>query len=98
VLSTDELIGAQELERKHPGLPSAPGKVERHEFEYILHGTQSLVIDFNVASGQVVPPSCGDTCTEADFGYGTGVCTLSREQKPAFFDNQSGVKTKNRVS
>ena len=29
----------QALERKHPGLPMAPGKVERREFEYIRHGT-----------------------------------------------------------
>ena len=34
VLSTDELTGVQALERKHPGLPLAPGKVERREFEY----------------------------------------------------------------
>jgi hypothetical protein len=36
-LSTDELTGVQALERKHPGLPLAPGKVERREFEYIRH-------------------------------------------------------------
>jgi hypothetical protein len=28
-LSTDELTGVQALERKHPGLPLVPGKVER---------------------------------------------------------------------
>jgi hypothetical protein len=32
-VSTDELTGVQALERKHPGLPLAPGKVERREFE-----------------------------------------------------------------
>ena len=31
-VSTDELTGVQALERKHPGLPLAPGKVERREF------------------------------------------------------------------
>lgn len=40
VVSTDELTGVQALERKHPGLPMQPGKVERREFEYIRHGTQ----------------------------------------------------------
>src|SRR5436305_1330026 len=35
VISTDELTGVQALERKHPGLPLAPGKVERREFEYV---------------------------------------------------------------
>ncbi len=53
-LSTDELTGVQALERKHPGLPLAPGKVERREFEYIRHGTLSFMINFDVATGQVV--------------------------------------------
>jgi transposase len=66
-LSTDELTGVQALERKHPDLPLAPGKVERREFEYIRHGTQSLIINFDVATGRVDAPSCGPTRTEADF-------------------------------
>ncbi len=57
----------QALERKHPGLPMAPGKVERREFEYIRHGTQSLIINFDVATGLVDADSCGPTRTEADF-------------------------------
>lgn len=35
-VSTDEMTGAQALERKHPGLPPDPGKVERSEFEYVV--------------------------------------------------------------
>lgn len=66
-LSTDELTGVQALERKHPGLPLAPGKVERREFEYIRHGTLSFIINFDVATGQVETPSCGPTRTEVDF-------------------------------
>jgi len=42
VMSTDEMTGVQALERKHPGLPMAPGKMERREFEYIRHGTLSF--------------------------------------------------------
>jgi hypothetical protein len=30
-VSTDELTGVQALERKHPGLPLAYGKVERRD-------------------------------------------------------------------
>jgi transposase len=67
VLSTDELTGVQALERKHAGWPLAPGQVERREFEYIRHGTQALIINFDVATGQVVSPSCGQTRTEEDF-------------------------------
>jgi transposase len=67
VISVDELTGVQAVERKHPGLPMIPGKVERQEFEYTRHGTQSFIINFDVASGQVVSPSYGDTRNEVDF-------------------------------
>ena len=67
VMSTDELTGVQALERTHPGLPLAPGKVERREFEYVRHGTRSFILSRDVATGQVVAPSCGPTRTEADF-------------------------------
>ena len=67
MISTDELTGVQALERKHPKLPMVPGKVERQEFEYIRHGTQSFIINFDVATGEVVTPSHGSTRTEEDF-------------------------------
>jgi len=44
-----------------------PGKRERREFEYIRHGTQTLIVSFDVASGQVAQGSVGDTRTEADY-------------------------------
>ncbi len=66
-MSTDELTGVQALERKHPGLPLAPGKVERREFEYIRHGTRSFIISRDVVTGQIVVPYGGPTRTEADF-------------------------------
>jgi transposase len=67
VVSTDELTGVQALERLHPGLPLAPGKVERREFEYIRHGTGTFIISRDVVSGHILAPSCGTTRTEADF-------------------------------
>jgi len=67
VLSTDEMSGVQALERKHPKRPLAPGKVERQEFEYTRHGTQCFIINFDVATGRIEEPSCGDTRTEEDF-------------------------------
>ncbi len=66
-ISSDEMTGVQAVERKHPGLPLAPGQIERREFEYIRHGTLSFMINFDVATGRVVTPSCGPTRTEADF-------------------------------
>jgi len=66
-MSTDELTGVQALERKHPGLPMQPGKVERIEFEYIRHGTRAFILSRDVVTGQVLAPFCGPTRTEADF-------------------------------
>jgi len=66
VVSMDELTGVQALERKHPDLPVRPGKVARQEFEYIRHGTQSFIFSFDVAAGEVVTTTAGDTRTEAD--------------------------------
>jgi len=67
VISTDELTGVQALERKHPGLPLAPGRVERREFEYIRHGTATFILNRDVATGQVVAPSVDPSRTEEDF-------------------------------
>ena len=60
------MTGVQALERKHPGLPLAPGKVERREFEYVRHGTRSFILSRDVVTGKLVAPSGGPTRTEAD--------------------------------
>ena len=52
-VSIDEMTGIQALERIAPGLPMMPGKVERREFEYRRHGTQTLIAAFNVTTGKV---------------------------------------------
>jgi hypothetical protein len=44
-----------------------PDHVEREEFEYKRHGTQSLIANLDVATGQLMAPSIGATRTEADF-------------------------------
>lgn len=66
-LSTDEMSGIHALERKYPDLPMRPGKVQSREFEYIRHGTQTLITNHDVATGHIVCPTCGDTRTEIDF-------------------------------
>jgi transposase len=67
VICTDEMSGVQALERKHPGLPMAPGKIERREFEYIRHGTLSFIVNFEVATGKISNISYGSTRNEEDF-------------------------------
>ena len=65
-ISIDEMTGIQALERIAPGLPMAPGKVERCEFEYKRHGTQTLIAAFDVTTGEV-EGVVGNTRTEKDF-------------------------------
>lgn len=67
LISTDEKTGIQALERKHPTKPTRPGLIERSEFEYIRHGTQSLIANFEVALGTIITPSIGPTRKEVDF-------------------------------
>jgi len=66
-LCLDEMTGIQALERKAPNLKMAPGKIQRREFEYIRHGTQTLIASFDVVSGRVIDATVGDTRTELDY-------------------------------
>ena len=62
LVSTDEKTGIQALERAaptkpmHPGGASQAGKTERQEYEYVRHGTQCLIANFEIAAvvGQTV--------------------------------------------
>ena len=50
------MTGIQALDvglRAAPALALKPGLVERREYEYIRHGTQTLIAGFDVATGQV---------------------------------------------
>jgi hypothetical protein len=67
IVSCDEMTGIQALERIAPTKPTRPGLVERREFEYKRHGTQSLIANFEIVTGQVIAPSLGPTRTEVDF-------------------------------
>lgn len=68
-VSIDEMTGIQAKERAFPDQPMRPGKRERQEFEYIRHGTQTLIASFDVASGQIVQANVGDRRTETDYLY-----------------------------
>jgi len=54
VLSVDEKTSIQAKERKHPDRAVAPGRPRRREFEYVRHGTASLVAAMDVHTGTVV--------------------------------------------
>ncbi len=67
LVSTDEMTGIQALERAHATLPMKPGRVECQEFEYIRHGTLSLIANLEVATGKAIAPTLSPTRTEYDF-------------------------------
>jgi hypothetical protein len=61
LVSTDEMTGIQALERTVASRPMKPKRVERIEFEYIRHGTRSLIANWHIAKGQIISPSLGST-------------------------------------
>ena len=61
------MTGIQVLERLFPKKPMKPKRVERIEFEYIRHGTLSLIANWHIGKGQVIMPTIGATRTEEDF-------------------------------
>lgn len=65
--STDECTGIQAKERLNADRPLKKGKVRRVEYEYIRHGTLSLIANFEIASGEIESPMIRETRTEADF-------------------------------
>ena len=54
LISVDEKTGIQAKSRKHPGIPARPGRDARREFEYVRHGTISIIAAMNVTTGQVI--------------------------------------------
>lgn len=67
VYSTDEMTGIQALERKYADKPVCPGSPALHEFEYIRHGTTSLIAFLRVADGIIHAPYLNATRNEQDF-------------------------------
>lgn len=63
----DEMTGIQALERIAPDQPMRPGQVARDEFEYVRHGTTTLIGNFDVVTGEMLAPTIGPTRTEEDF-------------------------------
>jgi transposase len=54
VLSIDEKTGITARSRKHPDRPGSPGRRTRREFEYVRHGTVSIIAALNVHTDQVL--------------------------------------------
>ena len=67
VVSVDEKSGIQATERANKNLPMQPGSSEKIEHEYLRHGTQCLMGNFEVATGKIIVPMISDTRKEEDF-------------------------------
>lgn len=67
VVSTDEMTGVQALEHRYPDKLPLPVQEAKMEFEYIRHGTTSLIGFFEVATGKIFPPYLNETRGEGDF-------------------------------
>ena len=67
MISIDEMTGIQALQRQVPDKPMKPSQPVKREFEYIRHGTQTLIASFDISSGKILHESIGQTRTELDF-------------------------------
>lgn len=67
MLSVDEKTGIQALERYNGRAPKSKGGHQRREFEYIRHGTTTLIAATNVENGKLVNYHLGPTRDEEDF-------------------------------
>ncbi|WP_322752043.1 MULTISPECIES: IS630 family transposase, partial [unclassified Frankia] len=54
LVNIDEKTGIQAKTRKFPEVPLRPGWAARREFEYVRHGTVSIIAAMDVATGQVI--------------------------------------------
>lgn len=67
MLSVDEKTGIQALERTEGIAPQSKGSHRRREFEYIRHGTTSLMAAVDVGKGEIVSHRIHLTRNEEDF-------------------------------
>jgi transposase len=67
LLSVDEKTGIQALERYEERGPKSRGYKKRKEYEYIRHGTSTLIAAVNVEDGKVITYHQGQTRDERDY-------------------------------
>jgi putative transposase len=75
----------QALERENPTMPMTKGNCEKREFNYERHGTQVLIANLEIATGQCIAPTIGDTRTEVDFAQHIEQTIATDEQSNWWF-------------
>ena len=96
VFAVDEKTAIQALDRLDPRLPLAPGRAERHGFEYYRHGTLSLYAALNTKTGQIIGQTVPRHTSEAfvDFLRDVLATQPPRQDIHVIVDNLSAHKTK----
>ncbi len=79
------MTGVQALEHKYPDKLPLPGQCAKMEFEYIRHGTTSLIGFFDVATGRMEMPYLNSTRTEEDFVEAVKALVRTDPQAPWTF-------------
>src|SRR5262245_64887424 len=62
-----------------------PGLVERPEYAYLRHGTQCLIANFDVATGEVVAPTIGPSRTAEDLAAHIARTLVTDPEAPWLF-------------
>lgn len=91
VICIDEKTGIQAKSRRYPQRPPRPGRLARREFEYVRHGTVSIVAALHVGTGQVVaePIARNDSVTFTGFLHRLDQCIDPRLKIRLVMDNGS---------
>jgi transposase len=96
VFAVDDKTAIQALDRLDPVLPLAPGRAERHGFEYYRHGTLSLYAALNTKTGEIIGQTVPRHTSEAfvDFLRDVLATQPARRDIHVIVDNLSAHKTK----
>jgi transposase len=91
VLSIDEKTAIAARSRKHPGQAVVPGRAARQEFEYVRHGTVSIIAALDVRTGQAItePILRNDSVTFQRFLSMLDTCIDPARQIHIVLDNGS---------
>ncbi|WP_045878932.1 IS630 family transposase [Pseudofrankia sp. DC12] len=91
LLSVDEKTGIQAKSRRHPEIPARLGRDARREFEYVRHGTVSILAAMDVFTGQVLAHRIGrnDSRTFLDILVTLDQCTAPDLRIHLILDNGS---------
>ena len=96
MLSIDEKTAIAARSGKHPGQLAGPGRPAREEFEYIRHGTASIIAALDLQTGQAItePITHNDSVTFQRFPTMLDTCIDPGKRIHIVLDNGSSHAAK----